>query len=169
MALRRFAFERNFCLLGILSYGNTQLLQRLRWRLEMKVNGVCHCGAIRFEAIVDEGRAAICHCADCQNLSGTAYRAVVPASSLSFRLLSGQPKQYVKTAQSGNKRVHAFCPDCGTPIYACSLANNPPTYNLRLGTLQQRHMIAPRSQQWCSSALDWAIDIGGLPSSDRGS
>jgi hypothetical protein len=31
-------------------------------------------------------------------------------------LLSGTPKTYVKTAESGNKRLHAFCGSCGTPI-----------------------------------------------------
>ena len=30
----------------------------------------------------------------------------------------------MKTAESGNKRRHAFCGDCGTPIYACA-ADNP--------------------------------------------
>ena len=31
-------------------------------------------------------------------------------------LLSGTPKTYVKTADSGNKREHAFCPNCAARI-----------------------------------------------------
>jgi hypothetical protein len=42
----------------------------------------------------------------------------------------------VKTAESGNKRRHAFCGDCGTPIYACAV-DNPQSYSLRLGTITQ--------------------------------
>jgi hypothetical protein len=52
-------------------------------------------------------------------------------------LSSGTPKSYVKTAESGNKRRHAFCGDCGAPIYACAV-DNPQTYALRVGTITQR-------------------------------
>lgn len=45
----------------------------------MKIDGACHCGDIRFEAEVDPGKVLICHCSDCQTLSGSAYRSVVPA------------------------------------------------------------------------------------------
>ena len=38
---------------------------------------------------------------------------------------SGTPKIYIKTAESGNKRAHAFCPGCGTPIYAAASGANP--------------------------------------------
>jgi hypothetical protein len=50
-------------------------------------------------------------------------------------LHSGTPKSYVKTAESGNKRRHAFCGDCGTPIYAA--VDNPQSYSLCLGTITQ--------------------------------
>jgi hypothetical protein len=49
----------------------------------------------------------------------------------------------VKTAESGNKRPHAFCGDCGTPIYACAV-DNPQTYALRVGTITQRAAFSPR-------------------------
>jgi hypothetical protein len=51
-------------------------------------------------------------------LSGSAFRTVVPTEANSFRLLSGTPKVYVKTGDSGNKREQTFCGDCGSPIYS---------------------------------------------------
>ena len=84
----------------------------------MKIDGACHCGFITFEAEVDPEKTPICHCADCQTLSGSPFRASVPTAPDKFRLLSGEPAIYVKTAESGNKRVQAFCPKCGSPIYA---------------------------------------------------
>ena len=84
----------------------------------MKVDGRCHCGHIAYEAEVDPGKVVICHCTDCQTLSGSAFRTVVPTNEGTFKLLSGEPKVYVKTGESGNKRVQTFCPDCGTPIYS---------------------------------------------------
>ena len=84
----------------------------------MKVDGGCHCGHIRYEAEVDPDKVVICHCTDCQTLSGSAFRTVVPTNEGTFKLLSGEPKVYVKTGESGNKRVQTFCPDCGSPIYS---------------------------------------------------
>src|SRR3954463_5227240 len=55
----------------------------------MKVHGSCHCGAIAYEAEVDPARVVICHCVDCQTLSGAAIRASVPAPAEDFRLLRG--------------------------------------------------------------------------------
>ena len=41
----------------------------------MKVRGRCHCGEITYEAEVKPGTVNVCHCRDCQMLSGTAFRA----------------------------------------------------------------------------------------------
>ena len=86
--------------------------------VRMKVHGRCHCGELVYEAQVDPAHASICHCVDCQILTGTAYRVSVPAKAENFRILSGVPKIYVKTAESGNPRAQAFCATCGTPVMA---------------------------------------------------
>jgi hypothetical protein len=132
----------------------------------MKVDGRCHCGAIAYTAEVDPERASICHCTDCQCFSGAPFRASAPARVEDFRLVSGAPKIYVKTADSGRRRAQAFCGECGTPIYATA-AENPTVLNLRLGAVTQRAEITPRRQIWCSSALPWALDVRALPSSSR--
>jgi len=132
----------------------------------MYVNGTCHCGRIAFEAEVDPDKISLCHCSDCQKLSGTAFRTVVPAAAATFRLLSGAPKMYVKTAESGNRRAHAFCSDCGTPIWSGAV-ENPPSYSLRLGTLEQRHQLKPTRQIWFKSSLAWVTALAGLPKSER--
>lgn len=67
----------------------------------MKVDGSCHCGAITFEAEIDPERVRICHCTDCQQLSGTAFRVNVPCPENQFHLRKGEPRIYVKTAESG--------------------------------------------------------------------
>jgi hypothetical protein len=128
----------------------------------LKVCGGCHCGAIRFEAEVDPARATLCHCTDCQNLSGGPYRATVPAAATGFRLLNGEPRTYIKTADSGAKRRHAFCGDCGAPIFATSM-ETPQSYSLRLGTLDQRREITPKRQIWRRSALAWCDDLSAVP------
>ncbi|HTS81307.1 MAG TPA: GFA family protein [Myxococcaceae bacterium] len=126
----------------------------------MRVDGRCHCGAISFEAEVDPETTGICHCTDCQGLTGTAFRVTVRAPADRF-VLRGKPTIYVKTADSGRRRAHAFCPTCGSPIYATS-ADDPKFYGLRVGTLRQRRELRPRRQSWCASALPWSSDLEEL-------
>ena len=126
----------------------------------MKIDGGCHCGAIRYEAQIDPAQVMICHCTDCQTLSGSAFRTVVPAPAAGFRLLQGNPKVYVKTAESGNPRQQAFCADCGTPIYSAAMENTP-AYSLRVGSIRQRAELKPRAQVWFRSALSWLPELSG--------
>jgi len=127
----------------------------------MKIDGACHCGNITYVAEIDPDKVGICHCTDCQTLSGTAFRVNVPAAKDAFTLLTGQPKIYVKTAESGAKRAQAFCPECGTPIYAAA-ASDPQVFNIRVGTARQRTELRPKTQGWCRSARDWVMDLRPL-------
>jgi hypothetical protein len=131
----------------------------------MKVDGRCHCGKITYEAEIDSTAASICHCSDCQALTGSAFRVTVMAPAQSF-VLRGTPTIYIKTADSGAKRAHAFCSGCGSPIYSAA-PESPSTYSLRVGTLRQRHQIVPRRQIWCQSALPWSTNLEGFERRDR--
>jgi hypothetical protein len=134
----------------------------------MKVTGGCHCGQVTYEAEVDPGTVRVCHCTDCQKLTGTVYRATVASLPGTFVLKSGTPKTYIKTAESGTKRAHAFCPECGTPIYAAALAPNPSIQGLRVGGIDQRaQFAAPARQQWCRSALPWSMDLTQIERIER--
>lgn len=129
----------------------------------MQVQGGCHCGYITFEADIDPDRVRICHCTDCQQLTGSAYRVNVNVPKAKFKLLSGKPKTYVKTAESGTKRAHGFCPECGTPIYSTAPGDDPDSYGLRVGTIRQRAQLKPQRMGWCRSALPWVMNLESLP------
>jgi len=129
----------------------------------MHIDGACHCGNITYEAEVDPASVNICHCTDCQALTGSPYRVTVPALKDNFRLKGGKPRLYRKTAESGATRIQAFCPDCGTPIYATSDEADPQSFGIRVGTARQRAALAPQKQSWCRSAMPWSENIGALP------
>ena len=134
----------------------------------MKVDGQCHCGAISFEAEVDPEMARACHCSDCQTLSGTAFRVVVPVAEANFRMLSGDPKVYVKLGDSGARRAQAFCGDCGAPIYATAAdGDGPRIYGLRVGAIRQRDQLPPKAHIWHRSAQAWLGDLPSLPAQDK--
>lgn len=135
----------------------------------MRVTGGCHCGQITYEAEVSPETVRVCHCTDCQKLTGTTFRAAIASLPGTFVLKSGTPKIYIKTAESGNKRVHAFCPDCGTPIFAAAPGAKPPTYGLRVGGIDQRAALAPPARQiWCRSALSWSMDLTRVERVEQG-
>ena len=128
----------------------------------MQIDERCHCGFISYEAEIDPEKVMICHCTDCQTLSGSAFRTVALTREGEFNLLSGNVKTYVKIAESGARRLQAFCPECGSPLYATSEADGPKVYSIRIGTSRQRDKLVPRAQIWCRSAQTWVGELGTM-------
>ena len=118
----------------------------------MKIDGACHCGYIRVEGDADPEKTTVCHCTDCQVSTGSAFRVNVPVPGATFRI-TGQPATYLKTtAESGNPRLQAFCPRCGSPIYSTTPGEGPqPSYTVRVGILRQRKEFVPKRQNWLKS------------------
>jgi len=121
----------------------------------MKVDGACHCGRISYTAEVDPAKVVICHCTDCQTLSGSAFRTVAATEPGTFTLLSGKPRIYVKTGDSGSQREQAFCENCGSPIYSARPGGTSGVVGLRVGTIRQRDELIPSDQFWFRSAQRW--------------
>jgi hypothetical protein len=126
----------------------------------MKIDGQCHCGHITYRADIDPGEVYLCHCTDCQTISGSAFRWAVPVAEEAFELLSGEPKTYVKKAERGATNHQRFCPECASPIYSTSIGDGPTFFNLRVGTVRQRAELRPKAQYWCRSAQGWVADLG---------
>jgi len=135
----------------------------------MRIDGRCHCGNLSFEAEADPALVSICHCTDCQTGSGSAFRVSVRTLGKTFKMLSGEPTLYLKTtAETGNPRMQAFCPTCGTPIYSTSPGANPDSYMVRVGTLSQRDQLTPRQQNWFRSARSWVTEMSSIPRNEKG-
>ena len=133
----------------------------------MKIDGGCHCGSIRYEAEVDPATVVVCHCTDCQTFSGSAFRTVVLTKPGTFALLSGAPKVYVKTAESGNRRQQTFCATCGTPIYSAPVTGDTKVVVLRVGAIRQRDQLLPREQWWFRSSQAWLATLSTIRKQDQ--
>lgn len=129
----------------------------------MNIDGGCHCGKIRFRAEIDPEQVEICHCTDCQTLSGSAYRTVAPAEANSFELLNGNPKLYAKTAEDGSQRLLAFCPECGSPLYSAPPEGEKGYFGIRVGAINQRDQLVPKNQYWARSSQPWTQDLSRMP------
>jgi hypothetical protein len=132
----------------------------------MKIDGQCHCGDLRFEGVADPANALMCHCTDCQVLSGTAFRTGVRVMPEDFQLVSGTPTTYVKTTDVGKQTSQVFCPRCGSQIYATQFPV-PRFYAVRLGVVRQRNDFVPKLQIWARSRVPWLSDLDSIPSRDE--
>jgi hypothetical protein len=133
----------------------------------MKIDGGCHCGQIKFRAQIDPDQVLICHCTDCQTLSGSAYRTVAPAKEGTFEIISGKLKIYEKTAEDGSIRIQSFCPDCGTPIYSSPPEGTPGFFGIRAGVTKQRDQLVPKKQIWTRSSQTWTQDLSHMPKTEK--
>ncbi len=129
----------------------------------MHNDGNCHCGAIRYTAKIDPTRVSICHCTDCQTLTGSPYRVSVFCAPEDILIISGQAKEYRKAGDSGRTRLQLFCGDCGTPLFACDEDRSKGRWSLRWGSIAQRHELRPTRQIWCHSAEPWIGELAMLP------
>ena len=126
----------------------------------MKIDGGCHCGELTYEADIDPSRIAICHCLDCQILSGSAFRTAIHVETKDFRLLRGEPREYTKIGSSGKPRVMVFCGTCGSQLYGTGTGEDAGRISLRVGTANQRAELRPVRQIWRRSAVHWLDDMG---------
>ena len=129
----------------------------------MKIEGACSCGSIRIEGEADPATTSICHCADCQTGTGTAFRISIPVKGDSFKV-TGEPTIYIKTtADSGNPRAQAFCGKCGSPLYSTTPGEGPQAmYIVRVGILKQRDQLEPKRQIWWRSARPWVTGLDAI-------
>jgi len=61
----------------------------------MKIDGSCHCRSIRYEAEINPDYVILCHCTDCQTMSGAPYRINVPVLVEKF-IIRGELQRYIK-------------------------------------------------------------------------
>ena len=99
----------------------------------MAYTGGCYCGKVRYEAEGEPLMRGLCHCRECQYISGGAANVAMAMPKAGFRYVSGEPKSFTRDDLE-QPVERQFCGDCGT-----SLASLPPSLPdlaiLKVGTL----------------------------------
>ncbi|WP_320200851.1 GFA family protein [Agrobacterium sp. rho-13.3] len=133
----------------------------------MHITGQCHCGHVTFEADANPDRVGICHCTDCQRLTGSPFRVTVMVERSALKLGDNQPKVYRKTADNGRGRKQHFCPQCGSPLFTSGEGDDANEWGIRWGSINERDALVPKAQIWTRSAVDWVSDIERLPGYEK--
>ncbi|MBS0378444.1 MAG: GFA family protein [Proteobacteria bacterium] len=127
----------------------------------MQVSGGCLCGAIRYRIDSDPIVTRVCWCRVCQYIgagSGTV-NVCFPTAALT---LTGEPRDFPLTADSGNRMHRHFCPHCGTHLFSAA-ESRPHLVFVRAGTLDDPEVARPAMTIWTAEAPGWACIDETLP------
>ena len=127
-----------------------------------KLEGGCLCGAVRYSGDAEPMTTVLCHCTNCQKQSGSPYslNVVLPRGSLQ---ISGEVTAFEDRGDTGMTVYRNFCPKCGSAIF-----NEPDAVDsiqvLKAGTLDDTGWLAPDTEIYCDSAMEWARLAGAAQS-----
>lgn len=128
--------------------------------------GGCLCGAVRYEASADPVVCVVCHCRDCQYVSGggPSYAMIFERAAVSIK--QGAPQGYVSVADSGTRVSRQYCADCGTPLFAHN-ADHETHIAVKVGSLDDPSGFNAAGHIWTSSAPPWHPIDRALPCAER--
>ena len=116
--------------------------------------GGCACGAIRYstphQPIFQNHR----QCRDCQRRSGTGHGSWLTFPARSEMKITGEATEWEVTSDSGNVKIHAFCPTCGTPTHL-RFAATPDLIAVPAASLDDPRRFAPEVLTYSARALAW--------------
>ncbi|KAJ4137891.1 hypothetical protein NW754_001536 [Fusarium falciforme] len=128
------------------------------------VSGSCVCKKITYTYTGEPTTKAICHCRECQKLTGTAftYNFLVPREN--FKWTSGSPKSNSFVQESGAEIDYHFCPDCATILAKESEADMFKSfYCVPAGTIDGNDIQKkPDVEFWTSRKPEWINPIEGV-------
>lgn len=117
---------------------------------EVRLEGGCHCGTIRFRITGPEPHTGYCHCRDCQKVSGAPAQTWMDVRLVNFEVLSEAPSVY----KSSDKGRRHFCPICGSQLYFSSLDDVDFVYP-QVGALDDPELVKPSMHIWTDSQISW--------------
>ena len=95
-----------------------------------------------------------CQCRDCQRRSGTGHGSWLTFAQYGNVRVSGEAKTWRVAGDSGNEKIHAFCPTCGTPVYL-TFAAMPELFSVAAASLDDPGQFNPQEVTYAVSGPDW--------------
>jgi hypothetical protein len=128
--------------------------------------GGCHCRSLRYIVTRAPMRTAVCHCTDCQALSGSAFGLSIIVRADAFTI-TGTPRLVARVLGSGGIGNRWTCPNCGVWICGDAKLDRLTQIERRVvrgGTFDDRSWIKPDAHIWVRSAQPWVVIPTSVPS-----
>ncbi|KAF2674350.1 DUF636 domain protein [Microthyrium microscopicum] len=110
----------------------------------MSTEGSCACGDIKISYEGEPAGSALCHCTDCRKITGSAFSSNYVIPDDKFKLESGKPHEWAKTADSGNTMTSFLCSNCGSTMWRSS-TKAPGVKFVKVGVLEGDKLV---KQKW---------------------
>jgi hypothetical protein len=114
---------------------------------------VCSCGQLQLTARGDPVRISVCHCLACQRRTGSVFGAQARFAQDAVTI-EGNAREYVRVADSGNRVIFRFCPDCGATVYY-ALDAVPGFIAVPIGAFADPQFPAPRISIYEERRHEW--------------
>ncbi|KGF66905.1 aldehyde-activating protein [Hoeflea sp. BAL378] len=134
--------------------------------MSTSLSGGCACGAIRYETRAAPVFQNHCQCRDCQRRSGTGHGSYLTFPRRADVTVTGEAATWRVAADSGNDKIHAFCPTCGTPVYL-TFAAMPELFSVTAASLDDPALFNPQALTYASRGQAWDRIDPALPSFAR--
>lgn len=123
-------------------------------------SGGCSCGHVRYDIGAPSLALYLCHCTDCQQRTGSAFRMTMHVPSSGHALTQGE------VIDVGSDKVGVFvCSKCSSWVYLknrrSSVTVFPP------GTLDDTSNLRPEANVWTRSAQPWVYIDPGLKNYEK--
>lgn len=126
--------------------------------MSKRYTGGCACGAVRYEASSEPAVELHCQCRHCQQRSGTGHSSYLVFANRSGVTITGEAKTWRVAGDSGNEKIHAFCPNCGTPVYLTFTAG-PDLIAIHPASLDDASQFSPQLVTYSMRGHAWdALD-----------
>ena len=119
----------------------------------------CRCGQLRARVVGDPVRVSVCHCLDCQKRTGSAFSAQARWPEARVEL-DGLSKTWTHRADSGNRIIHHFCPDCGSTVHYRIEGKFDGLVAIPLGAFDDPYFLRPAVSVWEARKHDWVAILG---------
>jgi len=116
-----------------------------------KITGKCLCGNVTFSADTDIKMMANCHCDDCRAATGAAFGTLLFVDEAAVEI-SGSPKVFSHTADSGAAMEKVFCSNCGSQMFGRN-SNRQGMLTVRAGVVDQKELVKPGVNVYLSSKI----------------
>lgn len=116
--------------------------------------GGCACGEVRYEAAAQPIFESHCQCRHCQKRSGTGHGSYLTFPSRTQVKITGVARDWRVAGDSGNEKIHSFCPTCGTPVYL-TFAAMPDLIAVHAASLDDASRFNPTAVTYTARGLAW--------------
>jgi len=119
-------------------------------KAEVKMEGGCLCGAVRYCVSALPFAAEYCHCRMCQKGAGAVVVNWMDFRAEQLTWLNDEPTEY----ESSNEARRGFCAVCGTTL-SFRDSRYPEYYSLTIASLDEPNLVKPTYHIYTESQVNW--------------